>query len=438
MEDIFHSTQVRLLKQEITLSLEHDQEYTSLSIDATLKVCMVVLGQASYRAPASVRNAACFNDAESLRRVLTIRGRTGAVLGIVPIRAEDAPSVVQAIEQSLSQEALNQVKYISTDSPSAKLFQDLRAICPNLQCLCLDPVHLAIVYEYAQWGKRSPGSKVLRCLLNKINQTDPTCGARSWGRFYTGDSPPSLTREEERARASILNSGSIGVARSERILNSLDGSAPLFCRITFIETLAAICKKYSVEVSRKVTGTSKEVRKVLWAAASPDRMEWLFNGMRMRHSMDVRERSLLPSGTSSNESLHSQINSWSKSIRSLHQSTLTLKLDIMHFGKVLAHHVASCFPSLRQTQESVLLARALSTNIWTDLAWAGWCGPSSQKADLPLHVSRKEQAKRLKDWTVAKKPAADRPQGKVKRTVHTVKRKRSLRSAGCTCAFGDI
>ena len=185
---------------------------------------------------------------------------------------------------------------------------------------------------------------------------------------------------------------------------------------TFIETLAAMCKKYSVEVSRKVTGTSKEVRKVLWAAASPDRMEWLFN---VRHSMDVRERSLLPSGTSSNESLHSQINSWSKSIRSLHQSTLTLKLDIMHFGKVLAHHVASGpFP------------------LTFGLIWLGRVGVGhpAKKQIWP----RKDQAKRVKDWTVAKKPAADRPQRKVKRTVHTVKRKRAMRSAGCTCALDDI
>jgi hypothetical protein len=30
-----------------------------------------------------------------------------------------------------------------------------QAVLPNLQCLALDPVHLAIVYEYTSWHKRT-------------------------------------------------------------------------------------------------------------------------------------------------------------------------------------------------------------------------------------------------------------------------------------------
>jgi hypothetical protein len=56
----------------------------SLSIDCTLKICMSIQGQASHRPSSAVRNAACFDDAHSLRRVLTIRGRTGACGGHAP------------------------------------------------------------------------------------------------------------------------------------------------------------------------------------------------------------------------------------------------------------------------------------------------------------------------------------------------------------------
>ena len=162
LEDIYMSYQVQSLKRSILTSLEHSQEFLCLSIDATLKVCMTVQGQANYRPSAQVRNAACFDDEHSLRRVLTIRGRTGAVLGIVPVPSEDSPKIKESLCQLFSNQALLQVRYLATDNPSPKLFRELKEICPNLSCLSLDPVHLAIVYEYAQWGKKTAGSKASR------------------------------------------------------------------------------------------------------------------------------------------------------------------------------------------------------------------------------------------------------------------------------------
>lgn len=347
------SHQIQSLKTFIFNTLEFNQEFLCLSIDATLKVCMNVQGQANYRASAQVRNAACFDDQNSSRRVLTIRGRTGAVLGILPVPSEESPKIRECLAKVFSTQALSQVRYLATDNPFPKLFRELADVCPNLRCLCLDPVHLAIVYEYAQWGKKTAGSKILRCLLQKVNQIAPQMRSDSWGQFFTGSAPPSLSRDEERVRKLILD-GSMGAARAKRILENLDVNVPLFCRVTFIEVLAALCAAYPKEVCRKVTGSNKEIRKLLWAAASPDRMEWLFNNLRVRHSMSAEDVALLPSGTSSNESLHAEINAWTKPIRSLHQSTLRMKCEIMQFGKVLAHHVASCFPTVRQTSETIL------------------------------------------------------------------------------------
>ena len=120
----------------------------------------------------------------------------------------------------------------------------------------------------------------------------------------------------------------------------------------------------------------------------------------MRHDLTPLERGLLPSGTSSNESLHAEINSWTKSIRSLHQSTLRMKLEIMQFGKMLTHHVASCFPTVQQTSESILLARAVGEEVWTEADWRKCC--SSAKAVLPLHKSRQEEAKKSKTGRTAR------------------------------------
>eukprot|EP00438_Fugacium_kawagutii_P034931 Skav206392 [mRNA] locus=scaffold834:641080:643152:- [translate_table: standard] len=389
VEDIIASHCVQQLRANIFLTLERNQEFVSISIDATLKVCTTVQGQASYRAPLSERNAACFGDQASLRKILTIRGRSGAVLGMIPVMGEDAVTVAKVMSAEFSTTAVRQVKHVASDSPSTKLFRELKQVCSNLSCLSLDPVHLAITYEYAQWGKRTKGSKILRRLLNKWNHIDPAATGASWGPFFTGEAPPMLSREEERFRQQILEE-SMSSSRAKEEIQRLDAECPLYCRVTFIEVLAAIVKEHSAEVNRKVTGMSKEVRKVLWAAAAPDRMEWLLNGTRFRHELPSHLRAFLPSGTSSNEALHAEVNSWSRSIRMLHQSTLRLKMQILQLGKLLPHHVAQCFPTSRQWTESIVLARALSSVVWTDDAWVEFCS-LPLKAAVPLHRLRQTE-----------------------------------------------
>ena len=211
------------MRKNLFATLEHNEEFMSLSADCTLKVCMTVQAQASYRASAAVRNASCFNDQNSLRRVLTIRGRTGAVLAMHPVPNEDAEKVAASMMELFSQNALSQVKLLSSDNPSAKLLKEVKEACSNLICLSLDPVHLAIVYEYGQWGKKSAGSRVLRQLLRKFTQVDPSKNLMSWGPFFTGAAPSPLTREELKARDEILHI-SMGHARAKRILENLDAT----------------------------------------------------------------------------------------------------------------------------------------------------------------------------------------------------------------------
>ena len=125
--------------------------------------------------------------------------------------------------------------------------------------------------------------------------------------------------------------------------------------------------------------------------------------------------------------LGAELNSWMKSIRSLHQSTLKLKLHIIQFGKLLAHHVAACFPASRQTSESILLARAVATRLWSTEAWAEFCAVQCE-ASLPLHNSRKKEAEEVKAWRDSQ-PSSHRVLKTVrKRTVHTVPRRRSFKS----------
>ena len=73
---------MKRIQKGITQRAEERREFLCISVDATLRCCMPVMGQASYRAPAEVRRQAAFTDEDSWRRVLTVRGRTGAELSI--------------------------------------------------------------------------------------------------------------------------------------------------------------------------------------------------------------------------------------------------------------------------------------------------------------------------------------------------------------------
>lgn len=87
---------------------------------------------------------------------------------------------------------------------------------------------------------------------------------------------------------------------------------PSACGLCFVNLQRLNQKRMQLRgVLSSTAGTSKEVRKVLWSACTP---EWLclMNNLRARHSMDASARALLPAGTTSNEALHAEINAWSR------------------------------------------------------------------------------------------------------------------------------
>lgn len=72
---------VQALQASIELTLRSGSEFLCISIDVTLKVAMSIKGEASYRSSRSIPN-------QALRRVLTVRSRTGAVLAMQLIKAK--------------------------------------------------------------------------------------------------------------------------------------------------------------------------------------------------------------------------------------------------------------------------------------------------------------------------------------------------------------
>ncbi len=149
--DIVKSPVVTKLYHQLMDEAMHHQEFQSVSVDCTMKCCMPLMGQASWRAPIAERAAAAFPDGESVRCVLSLRGRTSAVMGLWPLSKEDTTDVCRALRTRLELKWRKQVRYVASDAPSAKLQKGLCTVFPTLQALSLDPVHLAITYEYATW-----------------------------------------------------------------------------------------------------------------------------------------------------------------------------------------------------------------------------------------------------------------------------------------------
>ncbi len=153
---------------------------------------------------------------------------------------------------------LQQIRYVSSDEPSALLLDGLRKVAKNIEIMLLDPTHLAIVYEYATWRKRTPGSKLLRRMMRKFAQHDSNLDASAWGVPYEGTSEAPLTRQEEMLRARVLTGG-MPLTRARMVLAQMNDDKPWYTRIDFIEGIAALTALYWDEVQRKVTGPHPSV-----------------------------------------------------------------------------------------------------------------------------------------------------------------------------------
>ena len=122
-----------------------------------------------------------------------------------------------------------------------------RALMPSLEIMCLDPVHLAMVYEYATWHKRTAGSSFLREIMSKLTAHDPDRSPESWGMPFTGIEDRPLNAQETRIK-NMIGDRSMPYRRARRVRDHFDTSRPYGTRVEFIEALAALCSLFADEV----------------------------------------------------------------------------------------------------------------------------------------------------------------------------------------------
>ena len=283
-------------------------EYAYLSIDATVQCLLKVVGMATYRHSAVARASMPVPEDEAVYKMMTVRGRTGALVAVQGIKSEAASNVAQVLEARITADQRDQTVHVASDSPSSELFRVLRTVLPRLETLSLDATHICMAYQHCHSQQKTNGCKWLRLIMAKFAAVDPNCPRETWGPPYTGNGEFRFTTEEAAVRRRMVEDT---MTREEgvHILSRISPTTPWYTVVQFLEAISALCAVYPEELSRTNTqGTS--LRKLLHNLCVPQKIQWLLNDSRFRHAQSCVKLQLLPSGTTSNESLHHEINVW--------------------------------------------------------------------------------------------------------------------------------
>ena len=227
---MMESPLVKDITDKLVAECFQHREFVHLSMDAIVRLAMRAKGQGNYRESKEARASYVVGDDEAKRRVLTVRGRTGACLVMAPTLSESSIDVMNLFVQHVGAHVRGQVEFVASDQPSPALHTALRTAFPNLQAVYLDEVHLPIVYNIAFWRKSSEGQKALRRVQAKFNRLDMATPLPHWGVLYTGSEDVTYSPGEERMR-DLVFPGTMSCTRAASVLNTLDDETPWYSKM---------------------------------------------------------------------------------------------------------------------------------------------------------------------------------------------------------------
>lgn len=452
---IFNSEPGLELRKRLLAECHSHGELRSLSFDGTFKICFAVLGQASFMERPRFRAKQAIPEKDAKYRVLTIRGITSAVIANELVRDESAAEISRVVNELLTSEQRAQVEHVATDTPSPALLKQLGKALPNLSFVSLDSLHLAMRYEDANGRRRTTGSHWLRLALARFSNVDGKLAPDAWGTAYEGEAVSA--NSEESVMLGHIQHGTWRESSASDCLEALTASAhlPYYSREEFVRVVAAIATMHAEEADR-VAYKQTKVRHLLLSACQPANIEWMLNFTRFLHTLSADSRRLLPSGTTSNEAYHHELNGRFRSVQKLHVSTLKSRLNVMCTQKLLTHNAALYRPTTRQEAPRAVLARTLgAAKLFNAASWRQWCTECDQPCAAREEAIR--DRKRLREWKatvdddvlcrkrpagqyilkrpsgervlVLKKPATDLTDDR-HRTVFTIKRNTRLWKTG--------
>ena len=114
LEDLMYSEPFQQHRRALLDECREHDEFRYISIDATFKINLKVIGQASFHSSQSAREHAVIPEDEAGYRTLTCRGPTAVLIRVV--RSEKAVVVVDALANSLTDEYRPQVLHVASDA----------------------------------------------------------------------------------------------------------------------------------------------------------------------------------------------------------------------------------------------------------------------------------------------------------------------------------
>ena len=102
VKDVFSSKVSQTLSRQLILECKDHDKFTYLSIDGTVKSTMPLLGQVRPGGKHKRAEGPLFiNPADAIRTVVTVRGRSGEVVGFWPLLSEKAEYLQEAFIRNL-------------------------------------------------------------------------------------------------------------------------------------------------------------------------------------------------------------------------------------------------------------------------------------------------------------------------------------------------
>ncbi|CAE7786382.1 unnamed protein product [Symbiodinium microadriaticum] len=314
--------------------------------------------------------------------MLTCRGRTGAALLVRVVRSEKASVVAETLHDALPQHHRAQVRHVVSDSPSAEMHRVLQGVLPGLRSISLDAMHIVMVYEQNMNNKKTSGW--LAMIIDKFRKRDPKRSADSWGPFYEGQVLPQPSANV-RAMCARLETPDMSYLQAYAHLEQLNPDQPWLTELDFLHAVLAHLSMFREETAKN-TYSGATLHRLITNVASPTKLQWLLNDTRYRHSVPRERLVLLPSGTTSNESLHRELNHGFRETAVMHKAALILKLDFFQFANVFARNQALYRPLQRQAGQAEICRRSFSVNVRVMLpmrAWKKWCRNLARPGAIP-------------------------------------------------------
>ena len=134
-------------------------------------------------------------------------------------------------------------------------------VFPNLRCVVLDPLHVAIRYETSFARIRSLGSAILRKILCRFTAVVPdTMKKEPWADHpFVGLGTVPHTAEELFLTENVLGHcviGAIPHCQAQSHLEKVNPNRPFLCRRDFVFALACVSSVHRNEMSK--TGSSRK------------------------------------------------------------------------------------------------------------------------------------------------------------------------------------